>query len=82
MAGPGFAPGFAEDAQAGFADADAVFTCAMGGDIRRFGPAGPAYEVLSVKTSGDVEIYVIETGERLDYGLADFLADPVAVTVP
>jgi Family of unknown function (DUF5397) len=74
--------GFAEDAQTGFSDADAVFARATAGDVRRFGPVGPAYEVLGVKTSGDVEIYVIETGERLDYSLADFLADPVTETIP
>jgi Family of unknown function (DUF5397) len=74
--------GFAEEAQAGFADADAVFARAAVGDVRRFGPSGPAYEVLTVKSSGDVEIIVIESGERLDYALADFWADPVAVTIP
>ena len=74
--------GFAEDAQTGFSDTDAVFGRALVGDVRRFGPIGPAYEVLAVKPSGDVEILVIETGERLDYDLADYLADPVAETIP
>jgi hypothetical protein len=75
-------PGFAEAAQAGFSDAEAMFGRASVGEIRRFGPVGPAYEVVAVKSSGDVEICVIESGERLDYGLADFLADPVALTIP
>ena len=52
------------------------------GDVRRFGQYGPAYEVIDVKSSGDLVITVIESGERLDYALAEFLADPVAETVP
>jgi Family of unknown function (DUF5397) len=75
-------PGFSEGVQAGFSDAEAMFGQASVGEIRRFGPVGPAYEVLSVKATGDVEICVIESGERLDYGLADFLADPIALTIP
>ena len=41
-----------------------------------------AYEVVDVKSNGDVGIVVIETGERLDYARAEYLADPVAETVP
>jgi hypothetical protein len=75
-------PGFADTAQSGFSDAEALFGRATIGEVRRFGPVGPAYEVIGIKTAGDVEIYVIETGEQLDYSLADFLADPIALTVP
>jgi len=52
------------------------------GDVRRFGPYGPAYEVIDITANGDLRIAVIETGECLDYAQAEFLADPVAITVP
>ena len=52
------------------------------GDVRRFGAFGPAYEVTDTKPWGDLVITVIESGECLDYALAEFLADPVAETVP
>ena len=70
--------GFHEaQASYGFAEQHAAI-----GDVRRFGPYGPAYEVVAIKANGDFQIVVIETGERLDYAQAEFLADPVAVTVP
>ncbi len=74
MANPGF-----QEAQAayGFAEAGAFV-----GDVRRFGPGGPAYEVVDILSSGDVMIEVIESGERLDYALAEYLADPRADTIP
>jgi hypothetical protein len=52
------------------------------GQVRRFGPHGPAYEVVSILQNGDLGIEVIQSSERLTYPLVDFLADPVAVTVP
>ena len=70
----------------GFEEARAVFRgakpCSFAGEVRRFGPHGPAYEVLDVRRNGDVAICVIESGERLDYPLDAFLADPIAETVP
>ena len=70
--------GFREaQAKYGFAEQRAFI-----GDVRRFGPFGPAYEVVDVKANGDVRIVVVETGERLDYAQAEYLADPVAETVP
>ena len=73
-------------AQHGFREAQATFgfseSRAVIGDVRRFGPVGPAYEVVDVRTNGDVRIVVIETGERLDYAQGEYLADPVAETVP
>ena len=68
-----------EEAQAKYRPQDGR---ALIGDVRRFGAAGPAYEVTDVTPSGDLMITVIESGERLDYALADVLADPVAATVP
>lgn len=73
-------------AQAGFEEAQTAFMHLDGssfvGQVRRFGPVGPAYEVVGCKPSGDLVITVIESGERLDYPLVDLLADPLAETVP
>lgn len=50
------------------------------GTWRRFGIAGPVYEVLSEKEDGQdkkiMRIRVVETGEELDYKLVDVLEDP------
>lgn len=45
--------------------------------VRRFGPHGILYEVLSVVDAESVHIVVIETGEELDYPIASVLEDPV-----
>ena len=50
------------------------------GTWRRFGPTGPAYEVVatgSVTATGDqlMRVRVLETGEELDYPLRDILHD-------
>jgi hypothetical protein len=70
----------------GFEEAHAAYSASasktFAGQVRRFGPHGPAYEVLGVSSAEDVAIYVIETGERLDYAVASLLADPIAETVP
>lgn len=54
---------------------------ALVGSLRRFGLVGPAYEVIGIATplpSGEQQMRVrlIETGEDLDYPLADILSDP------
>ena len=51
------------------------------GAFRRFGPYGPAYEVIGEGASGTAEgtlmkIRVLETGEETEYPLSDILADP------
>ena len=73
-------------AQAGFQEAQADFMHADGraliGQVRRFGPVGPAYEVIDICASGDPLIEVVESGERLAYSKADLLSDPMAETVP
>lgn len=51
------------------------------GTWRRFGITGPVYEILSAGTTlptGDetLRIRIVETGEELDYKLADVLEDP------
>ncbi|MFM9940018.1 MAG: DUF5397 family protein [Hyphomicrobiaceae bacterium] len=70
----------------GFEEAQATYLQDSGkpfiGEVRRFGVDGPAYEVMGFTALGDAEIQVIETGERLDYALADVMADPLAETVP
>jgi Family of unknown function (DUF5397) len=70
----------------GFQEAQAQFQhaepAAFVGQVRRFGPHGPAYEVTAVRRTGDVAITIIESGEQLDYALTAFLADPIAETVP
>jgi hypothetical protein len=71
--GPGF-----QEAPSQFVGAqDASFV----GQVRRFGAHGPAYEVIAA-SAREVDIVVIESGERLPYALAEFLMDPVAETVP
>jgi Family of unknown function (DUF5397) len=70
----------------GFEEAHAAYAApaskAFVGQVRRFGPQGPAYEVLGVSSADGVAIYVIETGERLDYAVSALLADPIAETIP
>jgi Family of unknown function (DUF5397) len=70
----------------GFEEAQSDFLVFEGagyaGQVRRFGPHGPAYEVLSVRGDGDLEIEVVQSGERARYALIDFLSDPTALTVP
>ncbi len=68
-----------EEAQSAFLTLDVA---GYAGQVRRFGPHGPAYEVIAVQRTGDLEIEVIQSGERATYALADFLADPIAITVP
>jgi hypothetical protein len=52
------------------------------GSIRRFGLAGPAYEVIGPAAStaaGDAQmrIHVFESDEELDYPVSDILSDPL-----
>jgi len=52
------------------------------GQIRRFGQAGPAYEVISLNDASKVVIEVIYSGERVTCTVAEVLEDPMAETVP
>lgn len=52
------------------------------GTWRRFGPAGPVYEIIGAGnelSDGDhmMRIRVVETGEEVDYRFTDILDDPV-----
>ena len=51
------------------------------GDVRRFGPYGPAYEVIDITANGDLRIAVIETGECLDVLGAHALGQKVLAAV-
>ena len=51
------------------------------GQFRRFGPAGPVYEVVSlgrIDESGErwLKVRLVENGEDADYKLDDALQDP------
>ena len=51
------------------------------GDIRRLGLVGPPYEVLGPSTSAILgepymRIRLIESGEQVEYAVADILNDP------
>jgi len=51
------------------------------GTWRRFGMSGPVYEIVAAGEplpTGDetLRVRVVETGEELDYKLADILDDP------
>jgi Family of unknown function (DUF5397) len=52
------------------------------GQIRRFGQQGPAYQVISEQLNGELEIVILESSERLNYSVSDFLRDPIAVLAP
>jgi hypothetical protein len=51
------------------------------GTWRRFGAAGPVYEIIGIGSElpgGDrlMRVRVVETGEEVDYRLAEILDDP------
>jgi Family of unknown function (DUF5397) len=68
-----------EESQTGYALTSGVTFI---GEVRHFGPFGPAYEVVDVKPSGELVIHVFDNGEQLSYSVAEFLADPIAETIP
>jgi Family of unknown function (DUF5397) len=54
---------------------------ALVGTWRRFGALGPVYEIIGAGralTNGDrlMRVRVIESGEEIDYHLAEILKDP------
>ena len=54
----------------------------VAGQFRRFGEAGPAYEILRLTGADHAAIRVVYSGEQLDYRLDRLLADPIAETIP
>jgi len=55
---------------------------ALIGQIRRWGPAGPAYEVIGLDGAGNAEVEVIYSGERIVCPVAEVVEDPLAETIP
>jgi hypothetical protein len=58
-----------------------VHTADLVGTWRRFGPAGPVYQVIGAEALQPGEdrrmrVRVVETGEELGYRLAELLGDP------
>ena len=52
------------------------------GEFRRFGEAGPAYEIVRIESKDRAWIRVVYSDEELSYPVAEVLADPIAETVP
>jgi hypothetical protein len=52
------------------------------GQFRRFGEAGPAYEVLRLDSEDKAWIRVVYSEEELAYPIAEIVADPIAETIP
>jgi hypothetical protein len=52
------------------------------GQFRRFGEAGPAYEILRIDSKVDAWIRVVHSEEELAYPIAEIVADPTAETIP
>jgi Family of unknown function (DUF5397) len=73
-------------AQSGFEEAQVSYShtgsAAFVGQVRRFGAFGPAYEVVDIGETGELVIHVFDSGEQLVYSIAEFLADPIAETIP
>ncbi len=59
-----------------------IETDALLGTWRRFGAAGPVYEIIGFGKSGKggptMRIRVVESGEETDYKISDVMADPIA----
>jgi hypothetical protein len=70
--------GFAED-QAAYASDDPR---RLIGQFRRFGPDGPAYEIMAVDEEGRLHVEVIYSGEKVICAVAEVLEDPLAETIP
>ena len=70
----------------GFDEARSTYSAAepaaLEGTFRRFGPDGPAYEVMKLTSATHAAIRVISSGEELDYSLERLRRDPIAETIP
>lgn len=63
------------------AEADMVDMGLLVGSVRRFGLAGPPYEIIgpaapSKAGEPQMRIHLLESGEDADYPVRDILADP------
>jgi hypothetical protein len=69
----------------GFEDTQAAYLAdprKLIGQVRRFGDAGPAYEVLSLNEDGKLVTEVIYSGEIVICEVKEVLDDPMAETIP
>lgn len=69
----------------GFEETQAVYLSdprRLIGQVRRFGDAGPAYEIIGVDDAGRVVTEVIVSGERVTCEIGEVLEDPMAETFP
>ncbi len=55
---------------------------ALIGQVRRFGPDGPAYEIMAIDDAGRVHVEVVYSDEKVVFSLAEVLEDPIAETIP
>jgi hypothetical protein len=74
MQGRGF-----EETQSQYAADD---PCALIGQVRRWGAAGPAYEIIGIDEGGNAVCEVIYSGEKVTCPIAEVLDDPMAETIP
>ena len=52
------------------------------GQFRRFGEAGPAYEIMAVDDKGQIHVEVVYSDEKVVCSLDEVLEDPIAETIP
>lgn len=52
------------------------------GQFRRFGPDGPAYEIMAIDDQGRVHVEVVYSDEEVICRVAEVLEDPIAETIP
>jgi hypothetical protein len=52
------------------------------GQFRRFGPDGPAYQIVRLSTEREAFIHVVYSGEELDYPITEIMTHPIAETIP
>ena len=69
----------------GFEDAQAAYLAdprKLIGQVRRFGDAGPAYEIIALDEDGKLVTEIIYSGERVICTVKEVLDDPMAETIP
>jgi hypothetical protein len=69
----------------GFEDSQAAYLSdphRLVGQFRRFGEAGPPYEILRIDSESKAWIRVVHSEEELAYPIAAIVADPIAETIP
>ena len=52
------------------------------GEVRRFGEAGPAYEVVAIVNDKTVRVRVFATGEEVEVSMMEVCRHPLAETIP